>query len=292
MMWDALLVHAPPELTATRETNRCNAVSPHTLSSDATQVYRNIIKGRTAADLREFVTRASAPKISARSMHLFVVKYAPAIDLHIFITADRVSLQPFPEAIAVNVHASYANAMALYGKTLFDAFGRGRMVAHELEDGSMLNLSLCRLNFFMWSQSIKLESVMNLLSVDFKRFQDTQPSALCSRSIVFNNVCINAVVPSIALLDMQQDAIVSAASRTGNAEMCDAVGEAFGINNVVPAAEHVGAIADLLELLTDVHDDAVLLSDISIDDELCALDDVQIRMIVCAERIRAASARV
>jgi hypothetical protein len=54
----------------------------------------------------------------------------------------------------------------------------------------------------------------------------------------------------------------------------------------------VGAIADLLELLTDVHDDAVLLSDISIDDELCALDDVQIRMIVCAERIRAASARV
>lgn len=292
-MWDALLVHAPPELIATRETNRCNVVSPHTLSSDAAQVYRNIIKDRTAADLRDFVTRASTPKISARSMHLFVVKYAPAIDLHIFITADRarVSLQPFPEAIAVNVHASYANAMALYGKTLFDAFGRGRMVAHELEDGSMLNLSLCRLNFFMWSQSIKLECVMNILSVDFKRFQDTQISALRSRSIVFNNVCINAVVPSIALLDMQQDAIVSAAARTGNAEICDAVGEAFGIDHrAVPVAELDGAIGDLLELLTDVHDDAVLLSDISIDDD--ALDDVQIRMIVCAERIRAASARV
>jgi hypothetical protein len=183
--------------------------------------------------------------------------------------------------------------MALYGKTLFDAFGRGRMVSHELADGSMINLSLCRLNFYIWSQSIKLESVMNLLSVDFKRFQDTHKSSLTTRSIMFNNVCITAIVPSIALLDMQMDSIVSAAAQTGNASICDAVGEAFCID-IVPGA--VGDICSshvnlLLELLADVHDDAVLLSDMSEMD--VALDDVQIRMIVCAERIRgiAASAR-
>jgi hypothetical protein len=223
-------------------------------------------------------------------MHLFVVKYAPLIDLHIFV-ADHVSLQPFPGAIAVNVHASYANAMALYGKTLFDAFGRGRMVSHELADGSMINLSLCRLNFYIWSQSIKLESVMNLLSVDFKRFQDTHKSSLTTRSIMFNHVCITAIVPSIALLDMQMDSIVSAAAQTGNASICDAVGEAFGIDIVPGAVGDVFHVNLLLELLTDVHDDAVLLSDMSEMD--VALDDVQIRMIVCAERIRgiAASAR-
>jgi hypothetical protein len=281
-MWDDVLARAeaavPSITSATDGKKRQACISPYTLSAESLQVYRSIVSNRTDAELRDLVNRAAASNgVSARSMHAFVVKYASTIDLHVFIRRDgSVSLVPDDDVVdVVNVHASYANMMSLYGKALFDAFGRGKLVSHEQSDGSILNLSLCRLNFFMWSSGINLPGIMSIFAVDFKRFQDSGKSDIKTRSIVFNNVSINAVVPSIAFLDMRHDAIIAA-------------GIAAGIDVDVDISDvpNADAAADLLELLIDVHDDAVLLADISEDVERRELEEVQMKMIECAERVR------
>jgi hypothetical protein len=263
-MWDAVLAHVPESIAAMPNARRsCRGHMPaHALKPDDAHVYNSIVSGRTDDQLRELVACASTTCrgiTSARSMHTFVVKYAPAIDMHVFITEHNVSNTPINGAVTVNVHASYANKMALFGKPLFDAFGRGHLVTHELTDGSVINLSLCRLNFYMWAQEIRLVEIMHIFAVDFKRFQDTGESALVPRPIMFNGVCVNVTPPSIAFLDLRE------------AEIAAASGD------------------ELLELLIDVHDDAVVLCDGALDEDRCALEELQMQMIELAECVRAQS---
>ena len=105
-------------------------------------------------------------KISGRTIDTLVTRfpkyhnvcyYIDATDPdHTFIVADDVKHDPARNIILFNIGASYRKKMQQYSKTFFDCFARGKEVAHQLQSGKTINISLCQFMFFIWATKFKV----------------------------------------------------------------------------------------------------------------------------------------
>jgi hypothetical protein len=55
-----------------------------------------------------------------------------------------------------DIGSSYRKKMTQYSKTYFDCFGRGDEVEHKLQNGEVINISICQFTFFIWASRFQV----------------------------------------------------------------------------------------------------------------------------------------
>lgn len=113
-------------------------------------------------------------KVSGRTIDTLVTRfpryynvcyYIDVTDINNTMIVENVD-NPDRKIMLFDVGSSYRKKMHQYSKTYFDCFGRGDEVEHILNNGEVINITICQFTFFIWASRFK---VFEFLKNQFER---------------------------------------------------------------------------------------------------------------------------